>query len=72
MPPDPTTSPATEHVTPTAYRRCHRGADTELHTVADGGHTWTGSPHEFDGLGSTTHEIDANTPIRQFFRRHHR
>ncbi|GJF34729.1 poly(3-hydroxyalkanoate) depolymerase [Kitasatospora sp. NE20-6] len=70
--PDPVTSRVTEHVTLTAYRGCNRNAETALHTVTDGGHTWPGSPYESEGNGTTTHEIDANTLIWQFFRRHHR
>ncbi|MFE3111491.1 alpha/beta hydrolase family esterase [Kitasatospora indigofera] len=70
--PGATTTPVTGHVTLTTYPRCHGGAETALYTVADGGHTWPGSPYESEGNGTTTREIDANTLMWQFFRRHHR
>jgi polyhydroxybutyrate depolymerase len=70
--PDATTTPVTRHVTLTAYRGCRQGAETALYTVADGGHTWPGSPYESAGNGTTNREIDANTLMWQFFRRHHR
>ncbi|GGV44505.1 polyhydroxybutyrate depolymerase [Kitasatospora herbaricolor] len=70
--PVPATTPVTEHVTLTAYRGCRHGADTALCTVADGGHTWPGSPYESAGNGTTNREIDANDLMWQFFRLHHR
>ncbi|AEV84773.1 polyhydroxybutyrate depolymerase [Actinoplanes sp. SE50] len=57
------------HVTRTSYRKCRSGSEVTLYTVADGGHTWPGTPID-NGNGMVTQEINANTLMWQFFRRH--
>jgi polyhydroxybutyrate depolymerase len=60
-----------EHVTRTSYRRCRAGADVTLYTIANGGHTWPGTPID-NGNGTVTREISANTLMWQFFQHHTR
>ncbi|WP_229829975.1 extracellular catalytic domain type 1 short-chain-length polyhydroxyalkanoate depolymerase [Actinoplanes ianthinogenes] len=57
------------NVTLTSYRHCARGAEVGLFTVANGGHTWPGTPID-NGNGTVTQEISANDLMWQFFRRH--
>ncbi|GAA4601170.1 polyhydroxybutyrate depolymerase [Actinoplanes octamycinicus] len=57
------------HVTRTSYRKCRGRADVTLYTVADGGHTWPGTPVD-NGNGTVTREIDANALMWDFFQRH--
>ncbi|MEU3786387.1 PHB depolymerase family esterase [Streptomyces sp900129855] len=61
----------TEHVTRTAYAGCRAGADVQLYTISDGGHTWPGSSAVFpEGLGKVTAEVNATEVMWQFFRQH--
>ncbi len=62
----PSTTQVSTHVTLTTY------CDVQLYTVADGGHTWPGSPQAKPENGNTTHEIDANTLMWRFFAAHSR
>ncbi|HWS32083.1 MAG TPA: PHB depolymerase family esterase [Actinoplanes sp.] len=57
------TTTVSPHVTRTAYHD-----DVVLYTIANGGHTWPGTPVD-NGNGPVTREIDANTLMWQFFRR---
>lgn len=62
----------TEHVTVSAYRACRRGADVSMYVIADGGHTWPGSPYPaaFPGLGKVSTEVNATDVMWRFFERH--
>lgn len=62
----PVSTQVSTHVTRTTY------CDVQLYTVADGGHTWPGSPQAKPENGNTTHEIDANTLMWRFFAAHTR
>ncbi|MFI5931919.1 alpha/beta hydrolase family esterase [Actinoplanes sp. NPDC051494] len=64
----PRTTTISTHVTRTTYTACRDGADVVLHTVADGGHTWPGTPID-NGNGTVTTEINANALMWQFFQR---
>ncbi|AEV84546.1 polyhydroxybutyrate depolymerase [Actinoplanes sp. SE50] len=64
-----TESAVSPHVTRTAYRHCRTGAEVTLYTIADGGHTWPGTPID-NGNGTVTHEISANALMWQFFQHH--
>jgi polyhydroxybutyrate depolymerase len=56
-------------VVETVYSPCTNGADTELYTVTDGGHTWPGgSPMPWLGVTSTT--INASALIGTFIATH--
>ncbi|QUQ65687.1 Ricin-type beta-trefoil lectin domain-like protein [Kutzneria sp. CA-103260] len=66
----PNTSQVTTHVSLTKYTNCRGGADVQLYSVSDGGHTWPGSPYESAGNGTTTREVSANTLMWQFFQQH--
>jgi poly(3-hydroxybutyrate) depolymerase/glycerophosphoryl diester phosphodiesterase len=68
----PTDTPVAEAVNLTAWVGCDAG-ETELYTIAGGGHTWPGSAFDqniADLVGSTTTSIDATNLIWQFFRAH--
>ncbi|AEM84156.1 alpha/beta hydrolase family esterase [Streptomyces violaceusniger] len=62
----------TEHVTLSAYRACRRGADVSMYVIADGGHTWPGSPYPdaFPGLGKVSTEVNATDVMWRFFEQH--
>jgi len=62
----------TEHVTLSAYRACRKGAAVSMYGIADGGHTWPGSPYPdaFPGLGKVSTEVDATDAMWHFFERH--
>ncbi|MFF8021769.1 alpha/beta hydrolase family esterase [Streptomyces sp. NPDC007896] len=62
----------TEHVTLRTYRACRRGTDVSMYVIADGGHTWPGSPYPaaFPGLGKVSTEVDATDVMWRFFERH--
>lgn len=66
----PATSQVTAHVTVTTYRGCRDGAEVQLYSVSDGGHTWPGSPQDSPGNGGTTREISANALMWRFFAQH--
>ncbi|WP_399127000.1 ricin-type beta-trefoil lectin domain protein [Streptomyces sp. ITFR-6] len=68
-PTGPAVTQTTTHVRRTVYTGCHDGADVELYTVSDGGHTWPGTPHD-NGNGNVTHEISANALMWEFFKKH--
>lgn len=65
----PRTTAVTVHVSKIAYTRCRDRAEVVLYAVADGGHTWPGTPID-NGNGTVTREISANHLIWQFFRRY--
>jgi polyhydroxybutyrate depolymerase len=67
--PRPRTTTVTETVSKTTYRGCRRGADVVLYTIADGGHTWPGTPVD-NGNGVVTHDISANNLMWSFFQHH--
>ncbi|MFF3372263.1 alpha/beta hydrolase family esterase [Streptomyces sp. NPDC002680] len=62
----------TEHVTLTSYKACREGADVSMYVVADGGHTWPGSPYPaaFPDLGNVSTEINATDMMWDFFAQH--
>jgi polyhydroxybutyrate depolymerase len=49
-------------VTGIEWTHCATGVAVVHYRVSDGGHTWPGTPH-------TTHVIDANVVLWQFFNR---
>ncbi len=53
-------------VTGIAWPHCANGTVVEHYRISDGGHTWPGSSPN-PGLGYTTHTIDANIVIWNFF-----
>jgi polyhydroxybutyrate depolymerase len=53
-------------VTAIAWPHCASGSVVEHYRISDGGHTWPGSSPN-PGLGYTTHTIDANVVIWNFF-----
>ena len=59
----------TEHVSRESYQDCN-GADVVLYVIDGGGHTWPGAEDFAGGAGPTTHEINANELIWQFFASH--
>ena len=74
---DGCTGPAVEilkrdDVTCVSHPRCRDGAEVELCTIRDGGHTWPGGKTIpfFLGQGHTTRTIVANDWIWDFFERH--
>jgi polyhydroxybutyrate depolymerase len=69
--PSPRTTAITEQISKITYRSCRRGAEVTLYRIANGGHTWPGTPID-NGNGTVTHEIDANELMWRFFQRHHR
>ena len=58
-----------ESVTRESYSGCS-GADVVLYVIDGGGHTWPDAEDESGGVGPTTHEINANRLIWEFFRSH--
>jgi polyhydroxybutyrate depolymerase len=54
-------------VTGIAWPHCTNGTVVEHYRISDGGHTWPGSSPN-PGLGYTTHTIDANIVIWNFFK----
>jgi polyhydroxybutyrate depolymerase len=70
--PDPVDTPVTDEVVHRVYD-CPRGADVELYTVLEGGHTWPGSPfsQQIEAfVGYTTFDIHATAEAWAFFERH--
>lgn len=59
----------TEHVSRESYLDCG-GADVVLYVIDGGGHTWPDAEDYAGGAGPTTHEINANDLIWQFFASH--
>lgn len=51
------------------WGECDEGADVELCTVTEGGHTWPGAEPNFL-LGNTTTNLDATEAILDFFEAH--
>jgi polyhydroxybutyrate depolymerase len=54
-------------VTATKWPNCARGTVIEHYKISDGGHVWPGSATPMPDLGYTTHTIDANVVIWNFF-----
>ncbi len=54
-------------VTGYKWSRCASGSAVEHYKITDGGHVWPGSPTPMPSLGYTTHTIDANVLIWNFF-----
>jgi polyhydroxybutyrate depolymerase len=54
-------------VTGYKWSNCANGMVVEHYKITDGGHVWAGSPVAMPSLGYTTHAIDANTLIWNFF-----
>jgi polyhydroxybutyrate depolymerase len=54
------------------HDKCRDGAEVELCTIRDGGHTWPGGKDLpfFLKQGHTTHAVDANDMIWSFFQKH--
>lgn len=48
----------------------HNSAEVVLLKVHGGGHTWPGKESRLDMLGATTHNLDANHAIWEFFQPH--
>lgn len=55
-------------VTGFQWSNCANGTTVEHYTISDGGHVWPGSAIPMPTLGYTTHTIDANVVIWNFFR----
>lgn len=55
-------------VTGFKWPACANGSVVEHYRISDGGHVWPGSATPMPELGYTTHTIDANTVIWNFFR----
>lgn len=53
----------------TAYSPCPGGADTDLYTITDGGHTWPGGT-PLPWLGATSTTINATALMAAFFQAH--
>lgn len=69
---DPTSTPVAADVTLIRYP-CPAGDEVEFYSIAGGGHTWPGSTspvYPAPLVGKTTHSIDANTVMWDFFRAH--
>jgi len=68
----PTIIADSTHVRVERYGRCKDGAEVLLYVIEDGGHTWPGGPQYFPEriIGKTTHNLDANEEIVDFFKRH--
>jgi polyhydroxybutyrate depolymerase len=54
-------------VTGYKWSNCANGTIVEHYKITDGGHVWAGSPINMPSLGYTTHTIDANIVIWNFF-----
>lgn len=54
-------------VTGYKWPNCAHGTVVEHYKITDGGHVWPGSPINMPALGYTTHTIDANVVIWNFF-----
>ena len=54
-------------VTGTKWPNCAAGTIVEHYKISDGGHVWPGSATPMPTLGFTTHTIDANVVIWNFF-----
>lgn len=54
-------------VTGLKWSSCAKGTVVEHYRISDGGHVWPGSATPMPDLGYTTHTIDANTVIWNFF-----
>jgi len=65
----PAANQVSTHVRRTVYSGCRDGAEVQLYTIADGGHTWPDSPQD-NGNGTVTHEISADSLMWQFFEQH--
>ena len=66
---EPDTATDGTRVRRTRYDGCPEGRDVVLYSIEGGGHTWPGTPID-NGNGTVTQEINANTLMWQFFRRH--
>lgn len=55
-------------VTGIKWPNCANGTVIEHYKISDGGHVWPGSATPMPSLGFTTHTIDANVVIWNFFR----
>ncbi len=55
-----------------AYSPCRDGSEVVLYAVLGGGHTWPGGAQYLPArvIGRTSRDIDANTVIWEFFKRH--
>ncbi|HEY3993162.1 MAG TPA: PHB depolymerase family esterase [Ktedonobacteraceae bacterium] len=49
------------------WSQCARGTVVEHYKITDGGHVWPGSPTNMPSLGYTTHTINANVLLWNFF-----
>ena len=54
-------------VTGYKWSKCTNGTVVEHYKISDGGHVWAGSSTPIPSLGYTTHTIDANVVIWDFF-----
>ncbi len=54
------------------YVRCDQGGAVELYTIVGGGHTWPGSSIDLGDPSFTTHTIDANQIVLDWFAAHPR
>jgi polyhydroxybutyrate depolymerase len=68
----PVSTTVSDEVTKVAWSKCDGGADVVLYRVADGGHTWPGSPIDMNGfgMGSMTTDISASQLMWDFFEQH--
>jgi len=68
----PLTLPALGEVTGVQYTNCIGGADVILYTVAEGGHSWPGSPYPppEDQFGHASMDADATRLMWDFFKQH--
>jgi polyhydroxybutyrate depolymerase len=55
-------------VTGYKWASCANGTMVEQYIVSDGGHVWSGSSIDRPDLGYTTHTIDANVVVWNFFK----
>ena len=51
------------------HAMCERGVEVTLCTIEEGGHTWPGGL-DIAFLGKTSHDIDANDAMWEFFEQH--
>ncbi|WP_333769398.1 extracellular catalytic domain type 1 short-chain-length polyhydroxyalkanoate depolymerase [Streptomyces sp. IBSBF 2435] len=65
----PATAQVSTHVSRTVYSGCRDGAEVQLYTISNGGHTWPDSSQD-NGNGTVTHEISADGLMWQFFQQH--
>lgn len=49
------------------YASCSSG-EVRLYEIIGGGHTWPGSPHDFDSsLGTKSRDLDASRTLAEWF-----